>query len=78
MKKSTYRIVKSIGIVLFFILFGVFVFLLIKPQKSETNLVAFSPDVDSEDLEIITGTASEDKRIGFDYLKNTEEENQDV
>lgn len=78
MKKSTYRIVKSIGMVLFLILFGVFVFLLIKPQKNETDQVAFSPEVDSEDLEIFPGTGSENKQIGFDYLQNTEGESRDV
>lgn len=69
MKKSTYRIVKSIGIVLFLILFGVFVFLLTKPQTTEANQIALSPEVDSEDLETFPGIASENKRIGFDYLQ---------
>ena len=73
MKKSTFRIVKSIGIVLFLVLFGALIYFLTKPQADAQKVIALSPETNPEDFEIIAGTTSQRTRIGFDYQKNAED-----
>lgn len=78
MKKSTYRIFKSIGIFLFLLLFGVFIFALSKPQNVEQKELAISPDPDSQEFDVVAANNFQKKPIGFDYQKKIEEGSPDT
>ena len=77
MKKSTYRIFKLIGIFLFLLLFGVFIYVLSKPQNVEQKELAICPDPDLRDFDVAATANSEKRPIGFDYQKRIEEESPD-
>lgn len=67
MNKSTYRIVKALGLVLFLVLLGVFVYILTKSQKVEERIVKLIPQPNSADPEIKIEENSHRSKIGFDY-----------
>lgn len=69
MKKSTYRIVKSIGMVLFLLLFGIFIYAITRTETIERNELAVSPGSDPQDLDALLNTPTENKPIGFEYQK---------
>lgn len=73
MKKSTYRIIKSIGIGLFLLFFGVFIYFLISPLGAEQNQMGSSSG--SQDPEVLTGNTSPTRSVGFDYQKTSTSEN---
>lgn len=76
MKKSRYRIIKSIGIGLFLLFFGVFIYFLISPQGAEQTQMVSSPG--SQEPEVLTGNASPTIPVGFDYQKTSNSENSDT
>jgi Ca2+/Na+ antiporter len=49
MRKSTFRIVKSIGMFLFLILFGVFVYAMTRTENTERTDLAYSPEAEPQD-----------------------------
>ncbi len=69
MKKSTYRILKSLGIFLFLILFGVFIYILTRNQNPERKEMASSVDPGSSDE---LDKQMEHRPIGFNYQKTIE------
>ncbi len=69
MKKSTFRIIKSIGIFLFFVFFGVFIFLLTKPQAAREGEIVSSTDSYDQDSYMSVETSSDNKPIGFEYQR---------
>ena len=71
MKKSTFRIIKSIGIGLFLLFFGVFIYFLINVQGAEQNQMVSSPESGSQKAETLIGTSSQSRAIGFDYQKTS-------
>lgn len=73
MKELTFRIIKSIGMFLFLILFGVFVYAITRTQNTERTDLAYSPESGSQDLDTLLSPSSENKPIGFEYQKMTEE-----
>jgi hypothetical protein len=69
MKKSTYRMLKSIAIFLFLILFGVFIYILTRNQNLGGKEMAISVDPgSSDDLD----KKMEHTPIGFIYQKTIE------
>jgi hypothetical protein len=72
MNKSTFRIIKSIGLFLFLLLFGVFIYAITKPENSEHNEFAFLPESGPQDLDVLLNASSENKPIGFDYRNISE------
>jgi hypothetical protein len=75
MKKSTSRIVKSLGIFLFLMLFGVFIFVLTRNQSAERKEIAQSGDPSSVDE---LDNPMEYEPIGFTYQGPIEDLNSDV
>jgi hypothetical protein len=69
MKKSTYRILKSLGIFLFLILFGVFIYILTRNQNSERKEIVTSVDPGSSNE---LDKPTEHRPIGFNYQKTIE------
>lgn len=69
MKKSTFRIIKSIGIFLFLIVFGVFIFLLIKSESVREGEIVSSTDSYAQDSDTGVETSSDNKPIGFEYQR---------
>jgi len=69
MKKSTYRVVKSIGLFLFLLLFGVVIYLLTKSQFVDQKAVAFSSEPSPQDFEVKPDEGSQQRRLGFDYQR---------
>lgn len=67
MNKSTYRIVKSVGLVVFLVLFGVLIYILTKSQKAEQRIVKLIPYPNSVDPEMKIEENSYRSKIGFDY-----------
>jgi hypothetical protein len=67
MTKSTFRIVKSIGMFLFLLLFGVFIYAMTKAEANEHNELVFSPGSSQQDFDGILSASSENKPIGFEY-----------
>ena len=77
MKESTYRVFKAIGIFLFLLLFGVFIFVLSKPQNVDQKELAISADTDSQDCDVVAVDNSQKRPIGFNYQKKVEDERPD-
>jgi hypothetical protein len=74
MKKSTYRILKSLGIFLFLILFGVFIYILTRNQNPERKEMAISVDPGPfNELD----NQLEHRPIGFNYHKMIEDASPD-
>ncbi|PZR18284.1 MAG: hypothetical protein DI539_16295 [Flavobacterium psychrophilum] len=73
MKKSTFRIMKSIGMFLFLILFGVFIYAITRTDKIECNELAVSPESDPQDLDVLLDTQVAIRPIGFEYQRITEQ-----
>lgn len=67
MKKSTFRIIKLIGMFLFLLLFGVFIYALTKTEASEHSELAFSPGCSPQDFDGLLNASSENRPIGFEY-----------
>ncbi|CAN5141280.1 hypothetical protein BH09BAC3_BH09BAC3_24650 [soil metagenome] len=78
MEKSTFRIIKSIGMFLFLLLFGVFIYAITRTENSEWNELTLIPESDPQDLDGLHNPPSENKPIGFDYkrISETEKKNQ--
>jgi hypothetical protein len=72
MRKSTFRIVKSIGMFLFLILFGVFIYAIVRTETSERNELASSPEIVPQDFDTLLDASSENKPIGFEYQNISE------
>ena len=73
MKKSTFRIIKSIGMFLFLILFGVFIYAITRTDNIEGNELAVSSESDPQDLDVLLNTPADDRPIGFEYQRITEQ-----
>ncbi len=73
MKKSTYRIIKSIGMFLFLLLFGVFIYAITRTESMEHSELTVSPGSDPHDLDVLLNTPTENKPIGFEYQKITDQ-----
>lgn len=73
MKKSTYRIIKSIGMFLFLLLFGIFIYAIIRTEKIERDELATLSESDTQDVDILLVAPKENKPIGFEYQKITEQ-----
>jgi hypothetical protein len=69
MKKSTYRIVKSIGMFLFLILFGVFIYAITRTDNIERNELAVSPESEPQDLDVLLNIQADNRPIGFEYQR---------
>ncbi len=67
MKKSTFRIVRSIGMFLFLLLFGIFIYVLSKAENQEHNDIAFSPRSEPQDFDELLNSHLENRQIGFEY-----------
>lgn len=67
MKKSTFRIVKSIGMFLFLLLFGVLIYALTKTATNEHSELTSSPTSGPQDFAELLNASSENKPIGFEY-----------
>lgn len=65
MDKSTYRIINSMGLLLIVVLLGVLIFVLAKAVE----LTPSNP----KDSEIKLAEISQQKKIGFDYSRNSDE-----
>jgi len=72
MKKSTFRIVKSLGMFLFLLLFGVFIYALTRTVSNEHNESASSPLTGPQDFDALHNAPSENWPIGFEYQKISE------
>lgn len=66
MKKSTYRIIKSIGMFLFLLLFGIFIYAITRTEKIERDEFTVAPESDPKDLEILLAR-TDNRPIGFRY-----------
>jgi hypothetical protein len=77
MKKSTFRIVKSIGMFLFLLLFGIFIYAITRTENIERNELAVSPESEPQDLDLLLNTPSETKPIGFEYQRISGTETQE-
>lgn len=73
MKKSTYKAIKSIWMFLFLLMFGIFIYAIIRTEKIEGDELATSSESDTQDVDILLGTPTENKPIGFEYQKITEQ-----
>lgn len=73
MKKSTFRIIKSIGMFLFLLLFGIFIYAIARTENIERNELAVSPESEPQDLDALLTPPVENKPIGFEYQRVTEE-----
>jgi hypothetical protein len=73
MKKSTFRIIKSIGMFLFLLLFGVFIYAIAKTDTIERNELAVSPESEPQDLDVLLKRPADDRPIGFEYQRITEQ-----
>lgn len=78
MNKSTYRVVKSIGLILFLVLFGVFIYVMAKSQKAEQRMVKLIPRPSSGDPEIKIEENSQRQKIGFDYQQKSNEDDNEI
>ena len=77
MKKSTFRIIKSIGMFLFLILFGVFIYAIIRTDNIERNELAVSPESEPHDLDVLLSTLADNRPIGFEYQRISGAESQE-
>lgn len=78
MNKSTYRVVKSIGLVLFLVLFGVFIYVVAKSQKIEQREVKLTPRPNSMNPETKIEENSRRQKIGFDYQQKSNEDDNEI
>ncbi len=72
MKQSTYRFIKSIGIFLFLLLFGAFIFLVHKVRNAELLEATITPDSQNQDF--LIPSSSQNRPMGFRYGNETENE----
>ncbi len=72
MKKSTFRIIQSIGMFLFLLLFGFFIYALTRTPSNQHSELASSRLAGPQDFNALLKASSENKPIGFEYQKISE------
>lgn len=58
---------------LFLILFGIFIYAITRTENIERNELTVSPESDPQDLDVLLNTPADNRPIGFEYQRITEQ-----